>query len=109
MVIPLIRLRSLTQLSLQHPLPRHALDLIQQLALRMQVHHVVAAANALPVHEHVRYRAAAGFLLQHGLQLGSEGMLVELDDKRRRHEGVVREYRFGFLREGTVGFREDDY
>lgn len=90
--------------------PRHRPERVEQLAILVQLRQLVAAAQALVVHEDVRHGLAARHLAENGLQLGAVSVLVKIHDGRRRVHGVVlAQDVLGFLAEGTVCFGEYSY
>lgn len=90
--------------------PAQALERVDQLVRLVELLHVVAAADALALHQDVGHCAPARHLRERVLQLGAQRVLVELDDVWRGRDCVFFEQDlFCALGEGAVGLGEDYY
>lgn len=91
------------------PRAAQALECLNQLVRLIELLHVVAPTNALPLHEYVGNCASARHLRKGVLQLCAQWVLIELDNVRRGSDCVfIEENVFCALGKGAVGFGEYD-
>jgi len=75
----------------------------------VQLRHIVAAADAEALHEHIRHGAPARHVGEARLQCRAQDVLVELDDVGGGRDGVfLEEDGLGAAGVRAVGFGEDD-